>query len=44
VFATKSPELALLMKDYQKAREQHSLIVRHLPGALEVLPKADCQL
>jgi hypothetical protein len=42
--ATKSPELVQLVKDYQKATEQHSVIVRYLCGALEVLPKADCQL
>ena len=42
--ATTSPTLAELVRDYDKATEQYSVIVRYLKGALEVLPKAECQL
>jgi hypothetical protein len=42
--ATKSPLLAELVRDYQKATEQYSVIVRYLRGAMEVLKKSECQL
>jgi hypothetical protein len=42
--ATKSPTLVELVRDYQTATEQYGVIVRYLRGAMEVLPKADCQL
>jgi hypothetical protein len=42
--ATKSPELAELLRDYQTATEQYGVIVRYLRAALEVLSKPECQL
>lgn len=39
-----SPKLARLLKDYQMATEQYGVIVRYLKAAIEVLPKAECQL
>ena len=42
--AIKSPELAELMRDYQKATEQYGVIVRYLRGAMEVPKKSECQL
>jgi len=42
--ATKSPLLAELVRDYQKATEQYGVIVRYLRGAMEVLKKPECQL
>jgi hypothetical protein len=42
--ATKSPTLTELVRDYDKATEQYNVIVRYVKGALEVLPKPECQL
>jgi hypothetical protein len=42
--ATKSPELADLLRDYQAATEQYSVIVRYLRGAVEVLANPECQV
>jgi hypothetical protein len=42
--AARSPVLAELVRDYQTATEQYGVIVRYLRGALEVLPKPECQL
>jgi hypothetical protein len=42
--ATKSPELAELVGDYQTATEQYGVIVRYLNAAMEVLTKPECQL
>jgi hypothetical protein len=42
--AARSPMLAELVKDYQTATEQYGVIIRYLRGALEVLPKPECQL
>ena len=42
--ATKTPALAELATDYQTATEQYGVIVRYLKAAIEVLPKAECQL
>jgi ERCC4-type nuclease len=42
--ATKSPLLAELVRDYEKATEQYGVIVRDLRGAMEVLKKPECQL
>jgi hypothetical protein len=39
-----SPRLAQLWQDYQMATEQYGVIVRYVKGAVEVLPKAECQL
>lgn len=39
-----SPALARLLKDYQAATEQYGVIVRYLKAAIEVLPKAECEL
>lgn len=36
--------MAELATDYQTATEQYGVIVRYLRGAMEVLPKPDCQL
>jgi hypothetical protein len=33
-----------LVRDYQTATEQYGVIVRYLRGAMEVLPKPECQL
>lgn len=32
------------MNDYQAATEQYNVIVRYLKAAIEILPKAECQL
>jgi hypothetical protein len=42
--AAKVPNLAELVRDYQKATEQYGVIVRYLRGAMEVLSKPECQL
>ena len=42
--AAKSPNLAELTRDYKTATEQYGVIVRYLHGAMEVLPKPECQL
>jgi hypothetical protein len=33
-----------MLKDYQTATEQQTIIVRYLTAAIEVLPKPDCEL
>ena len=40
----KSIKLARLLKDYETTTEQYAVIVRYLKAAIEVLPKAECQL
>jgi hypothetical protein len=42
--AAKAPNLADLVRDYQKATEQYGVIVRHLKDTMEVLTKSECQL
>jgi hypothetical protein len=42
--AAKAPNLAELVRDYQKATEQYGVIVRYLNAAMEVLTKPECQL
>jgi hypothetical protein len=39
-----SPALVRLLNDYQAATEQYGVIVGYLKAAIEVLPKAECQL
>jgi hypothetical protein len=39
-----SINLARLLKDYETATEQYAVIVRYLKAAIEVLPKAECQV
>jgi hypothetical protein len=39
-----SPALVRLFNDYQAATEQYGVIVRYLKAAIEVLPKAECEL
>jgi hypothetical protein len=39
-----SVQLARMLKDYQTATEQHTIIVRYLTAAIEVLPKPECEL
>jgi hypothetical protein len=39
-----SPALVRLLSDYQDATEQYRVIVGYLKAAIEVLPKAECQL
>jgi len=39
-----SPALVRLLNDYQAATEQYGVIVGYLKSAIEVLPKAECQL
>ena len=39
-----SPALVQLLNDYQAATEQYRVIVGYLKAAIEVLPKAECQL
>ena len=39
-----SPALVRLFNDYQDATEQYRVIVGYLKAAIEVLPKAECQL
>jgi len=39
-----SIKLARLLKEYETATEQYAVIVRYLKAAIEVLPKAECQL
>jgi hypothetical protein len=39
-----SIKLARLLKDYETATKQYAVIVRYLKAAIEVLPKAECQL
>ena len=39
-----SPALVRLLNDYQAATEQYRVIVGYLMAAIEVLPKAECQL
>lgn len=40
----KSRALVRLLNDYHAATEQYGVIVGYLKGAVEVLPKAECQL
>jgi hypothetical protein len=40
----KSRALVRLFKDYHAATEQYGVIVGYLKAAIEVLPKAECQL
>jgi hypothetical protein len=40
----RSPALVRLLNDYQAATEQYGVIVGYLKAAIEVLPKAECQL
>ena len=42
--AAKAPNLAELVRDYQKATEQYGVIVRYLNAAMEILSKPECQL
>jgi len=39
-----SRALVRLLNDYQAATEQYGVIVGYLKSAIEVLPKAECQL
>ena len=39
-----SPALVRLLSDYHDATEQYGVIVGYLKVAIEVLPKAECQL
>ena len=39
-----SPALVRLLNDLQAATEQYGVIVGYLKSAIEVLPKAECQL
>jgi hypothetical protein len=39
-----SPALVRLLSDLQAATEQYGVIVGYLKSAVEVLPKAECQL
>lgn len=39
-----SAKVVRTFQDYQTATEQHAIIVRYLKGAIEVLPKAECEL
>ncbi len=39
-----SPALARLLNDYHAATEQYGVIVGYLEAAIEVLPRAECQL
>ena len=40
----RSRALVRLLNDYQAATEQYGVIVGYLKAAIEVLPKAECQL
>ncbi len=40
----RSRALVRLLKDYHAATEQYGVIVGYLKAAVEVLPKAECQL
>jgi hypothetical protein len=40
----RSRALVRLLKDYHAATEQYGVIVGYLKAAIEVLPKAECQL
>jgi hypothetical protein len=40
----RSRALVRLLNDYHAATEQYGVIVGYLKGAVEVLPKAECQL
>jgi hypothetical protein len=42
--ATKSSDLAELLRDYEMATKQYSVIVQHVSAAMEVLTKPECQL
>ena len=42
--AAKFPNMGELIRDYKTATEQYGVIVRYLGGAMEVLPKSECQL
>jgi hypothetical protein len=39
-----SPQLARLLNEYDSATVQYGVIVRYLKAAIEILPKAECQL
>jgi len=39
-----SPALVRLFSDYHAATEQYGVIVGYLKAAIEVLPKAECEL
>jgi hypothetical protein len=39
-----SPQLARLLNEYDAATQQYGVIVRYLKAAIEILPKAECQL
>jgi hypothetical protein len=39
-----SPALVRLLNDYHDATAQYGVIVGYLKAAIEVLPKAECQL
>jgi hypothetical protein len=39
-----SIKLARMLKDYHTSTEQYAVIVGYLKGAIEILPKAECQI